>query len=81
MVEHVQVDGGEERAGFNVEDGDGSDADGDEKVGLREFMGWWEHRQYETRENQDRELEDLFKAVDNDGSGRIDWEEFLNLVS
>lgn len=57
------------------------DADGDEKVGLREFMGWWEHRQYETRENQDRELEDLFKAVDNDGSGRIDWEEFLNLVS
>eukprot|EP01043_Picozoa_sp_COSAG02_P029199 COSAG02_NODE_1806_length_10867_cov_7.575130_4_plen_362_part_00 len=57
------------------------DADGDGQIGLREFMGWWEHRQYDTQEDQERELEDLFKAVDKDGSGRIDWDEFLNLVA
>lgn len=57
------------------------DADNDAKVGYSEFKQWWVRRQYETEENQERELQDLFAVVDKDGSGRIDWHEFLHLIA
>ena len=34
-----------------------------------------------TSEERDRELADLFSAVDTDGSGEIDWDEFLKMIS
>lgn len=57
------------------------DADNDDKVDCKEFKEWWMRRQYETEENQERELQDLFAVVDKDGSGQIDWHEFLQLIA
>ena len=54
---------------------------GDGTVDFQEFKRWWEHRHHETREHQDRELDDLFAIVDKDHSGQIDWAEFLQLIS
>lgn len=57
------------------------DSSGDDTVDFQEFKNWWERRQYETREHQDRELDDLFATVDKDHSGQIDWAEFLQLIA
>eukprot|EP01044_Picomonas_judraskeda_P001146 COSAG03_NODE_63_length_15223_cov_32.095940_5_plen_939_part_00 len=60
-----------------------ADLDGDNsgQVEFEEFKKWWDKSQFVTEENQKRELQDLFDAVDTDRSGAIDWEEFLHMVS
>jgi Ca2+-binding EF-hand superfamily protein len=57
------------------------DSDMDGQIDFAEFKRWWDERQYETTENQERELNDLFCAVDTDGSGVIDWNEFLEMIA
>ena len=56
------------------------DDSGDGSVDFQEFKVWWEKRTYHTKENKDAELADMFAAVDTDGSGEIDWPEFLEMI-
>lgn len=57
------------------------DVDGSGEVEYQEFKAWWDKVQYVTDENREREVKDMFDAVDTDRSGLIDWEEFMHLVS
>ena len=43
------------------------DEDGAGEVDFLEFKAWWESRMYVTDEERERELKDLFSAVDKDG--------------
>eukprot|EP01043_Picozoa_sp_COSAG02_P044716 COSAG02_NODE_4021_length_5891_cov_414.995684_1_plen_1502_part_00 len=57
------------------------DDDGSGEVEFSEFKLWWDKSQFADDENRDRELQDLFDAVDTDRSGFIDWREFIHLIS
>ena len=57
------------------------DEDGNGNVDYAEFKRWWDKQEYQSEEERDIELRDLFDIVDTDSSGEIDWEEFLELIS
>jgi hypothetical protein len=56
------------------------DADGSGEVDFEEFRVYWHTTQYPEEEDYDREIADLFAAVDVDGSGKIEWGEFLEMI-
>lgn len=57
------------------------DKDGSGEVEYQEFREWFHKSQFVTESNRQREMQDLFNAVDTDRSGFIDWDEFLRMVS
>jgi Ca2+-binding EF-hand superfamily protein len=56
------------------------DTDDSGEVQYGEFKAWWESNDDTTQEQKDMELKDLFSEVDLDGSGSIDWHEFLHAI-
>ena len=56
------------------------DDDGSGEVDFEEFRVYWHTTQYPEEEDYDREIADLFAAVDVDGSGKIEWGEFLEMI-
>lgn len=56
------------------------DTDNSGEVQYDEFKNWWESNDQTTEQQQDMELRDLFAMVDIDGSGKIDWNEFLQAI-
>jgi hypothetical protein len=49
-------------------------------VEFDEFKDWWYKQHFSDEWERERELQELFAEVDGDGSGFVDWGEFLSII-